>query len=67
MEILDAGSRILLYLEEEGRGVRLTNNHGAYTLQDMGYDTIDAIKLFGFDVNERVFFTCHSHTANFRI
>ena len=58
MEISDAGSGVLFYLEE-GRGVRLTSNLGAYTLQDMGFDT--------FDADERVFFTCRPHTANSRI
>ena len=55
IKISEAGSEILLYLAHGGRGIRYTNKFRAYTLQDMGYDTIDASEQLGFDADKRVF------------
>jgi GTP cyclohydrolase II len=49
----EAGGGIILYLEQEGRGLGLANKMRAYQLQDAGLDTIDANSALGFDDDER--------------
>jgi GTP cyclohydrolase II len=49
----EQGGGIILYLEQEGRGLGLANKMRTYSLQDAGLDTLDANAALGFDDDER--------------
>lgn len=51
--IEEAGKGIIIYMNQEGRGIGLINKLHAYNLQENGLDTVDANLQLGFKMDQR--------------
>ena len=59
LEMIDAaGKGVVVYMNQEGRGIGLMHKMEAYKLQEEGYETVEANIHLGFEPDERDYEMC---------
>lgn len=66
-KIAEAGSGLVLYLRQEGRGIGIEKKLQAYALQEQGLDTVDANLALGLPVDSRSYDSAVSYLHHLNI